>query len=276
MANRFNNVKNSTQRNRKWFAVLRVAAFAAALSFSEMSSWAQFPGGATGEYGRGPGGYGGGYGGPPTNVSPGDSDLLLMGNSNDPAVKAQMDAWRTVATATSEFRSAQGEAKAAAQKKLVAALTQYFDADMKLREANLQKVEAQVKTLRSQFDKRASKKQEILDLQLKLFANETEGLGFFNIAQPNGMPLMPAPALAPQFTDPGTDWVTSWGAPAVGPAPAPTSGGNAGGMMAPTRAASPQPRPKDAPTPGAATLRGGPENPPAPAPRPSEEGGNQE
>lgn len=162
MANWFNKLKNRTRPNPKRFIGVVAVVFAAILSLGEASSWAQF--GGSNNYG---GGFYGGAGGG-------------MENPDDPGVRAKMEASQRLANAMSEFHRAQGDdAKAAAQKKLLEALTKYFDADMKVREAGLQKVEAQVKTLRSQFDKRASKKQEILELQLKLLENETEGLGFF-------------------------------------------------------------------------------------------------
>lgn len=106
--------------------------------------------------------------------------------------------WQAIQTATNELRDAPDDAaKAAARKKLVDLLAQFFDADMKNRQAQLQAIEERVKKLRSQFDKRASKKQEILDLQLKLLENEADGLGFFGspagaapmTGSPYGMPM---------------------------------------------------------------------------------------
>lgn len=157
-----------------------------AVSLSGLSCWAQFGSGAE-SYGGGYGRYGGGIAGP---MQPGMGMNPPPGmNPNDPLVKSQMEMSQALGDAIGEFRRAQGDdAKAAAQKKLVEALTKYFDADMKGREAGLQKVEAQVKLLRSQLDKRAGKKQEIIDLQIKLLENEADGLGFFG--SPPGLPGM--------------------------------------------------------------------------------------
>ena len=57
---------------------------------------------------------------------------------------------------------------------------------MDRREEELARVEERVKKLRALLTKRASKKQEIIDLQIKVLENEADGLGFFNNAQPPG------------------------------------------------------------------------------------------
>lgn len=232
MLNRFSNPTDTTRPNRKWRFIVVGATFVTATIIGELSSWAQ-PGGGYGRY----------YGGPITGYySPGMGGEIAMENPEDPAVKAKMEASQGLANAMSDYRRAQSDAaKAAAQKKLPEVLAKYFDADMKVREANLQKVEAQVKALRSQFDKRASKKQEILDLQLKLVQNESEGLGFFGIS-PGHQGNTGYDINSEQI-----NWPDAWGTPA--PSPTPIFNSNAPGEMAPVRATSPQPRPLDAPPP---------------------------
>lgn len=180
MANRINSQMNGTRQNRRRRFVVGGLTFVTVLAFGGRPSSAQFRSGNPQV---------------PYGVVMGNG--VVMENPDDPAVKAKTEASQGMAKAMAEFRRAPGgDAKAAAQKKLLEALAKYFDADMKAREANLQKVEAQVKTLRSQFDKRASKKQEILDLQMKLLENETEGLGFFG-SPSAGFPLAPTTAPEP-------------------------------------------------------------------------------
>jgi hypothetical protein len=90
--------------------------------------------------------------------------------------------------AVEQFRSAEGEAKTAAQQKLKELLEQYVDRDLQRREAEVADVEGQVKKLREQLDRRLAKRRELIDLQMKLVENEAEGLGFFSspaATQPN-------------------------------------------------------------------------------------------
>ncbi len=208
MANRINSRTNGARQNRKWRFVIVAASFVTVLAFGGRQSLAQF---------------GSGHPSVPYGVVLGNG--VVMENPDDPAVKAKMEASQGMAKAMAEFRhTPDGDAKAAAQKKLLEALAKYFDADMKAREANLQKVEAQVKTLRSQFDKRASKKQEILDLQMKLLENETEGLGFFG-SPSAGFPLAPATAPEPalfgndRYVRPPQTYIELAAPPASAPSP---------------------------------------------------------
>jgi hypothetical protein len=116
-----------------------------------------------------------------------ESDLWLrrergMGRGmGGPAADPRIGAMQEITAAAAAFRdAANDEAKSAARKKLADLLDKYFDADMKARAAELTKVEERVKKLRTLFDTRASKKQEIIDLQVKVLENEADGLGFFN------------------------------------------------------------------------------------------------
>jgi hypothetical protein len=109
-------------------------------------------------------------------------------------IRGQRRGTQEIAAAAAAFRdAANDEAKATARKKLLDLLAKYFDEDMKAREAELKKVEDRVKKLRAQLDKRSSKKQEIIDLQVKVLENEADGLGFFN-NDPGGNPWFSAPA----------------------------------------------------------------------------------
>jgi hypothetical protein len=94
---------------------------------------------------------------------------------------SRTDLMRAVGEAAEALRAADGEdAKAKAAAQLAKILNAYFDEDMKRRAAELAKIEERVKKLRTQFDKRAAKKQEIINLQIKVLENEANGLGFFN------------------------------------------------------------------------------------------------
>jgi hypothetical protein len=70
--------------------------------------------------------------------------------------------------------------KDAAKKEMSAALSTYFDADLKNREQDIADIEARVKKLRAQIEKRRAAKEQLVDLQLKVLVNEAEGLGFYS------------------------------------------------------------------------------------------------
>jgi hypothetical protein len=83
--------------------------------------------------------------------------------------------------ALEQFRNAAGEAeKTVAKKQLTTILEQYFDEDLRRRAEDLARIEERVKNLRAQLDRRRDKKQEIIDLQIKVAENEADGLGFFS------------------------------------------------------------------------------------------------
>ena len=63
-------------------------------------------------------------------------------------------------------------------KQLESAVTKCFDADLKSRETELSKIEERVKKLRTQLDRRRAARSDIIQLQLKVLANDAEGLGF--------------------------------------------------------------------------------------------------
>ncbi len=69
-------------------------------------------------------------------------------------------------------------AKADLAKKLETAVSQYFDADLKLREDQLSKLEERVTKLRGQLERRRKAKADIVQLQTKVLTNDADGLGF--------------------------------------------------------------------------------------------------
>lgn len=74
--------------------------------------------------------------------------------------------------------------KEAAQKKLIDALNKCYDEDMVQREKELKQIEERLGKLRELLERRRAKKQDIIDLQLKVALNEAEGLGFYDGDRP--------------------------------------------------------------------------------------------
>jgi len=102
-------------------------------------------------------------------------------------VTVQLDPVNQLRQAAAKIRDAESDAaKSAAKEELTAKLDQYFEDDMARRVEELAKVEERVNRLRALLEKRKSKKQEIIDLQMKVLENEADGLGFFNGAQQPG------------------------------------------------------------------------------------------
>jgi hypothetical protein len=117
--------------------------------------------------------YGDGYGYEGGMYSTGGGDVL---NST----RAQ------IAAKAKELRAAKtDEAKDEAKKATQTLLDSYFEADMKKREREIADIEARVKRLRAQLQKRRAAKDEIVQLQLKVIVNEAEGLGFFSAPPSN-------------------------------------------------------------------------------------------
>jgi hypothetical protein len=76
--------------------------------------------------------------------------------------------------------AADEQQKADATKRLGELLNAYFEEDVRRRETELAQIEERVKKLREQLNRRREKKQEIIDLQMKVALNEADGLGFFS------------------------------------------------------------------------------------------------
>ena len=108
----------------------------------------------------------------------------------------------------SQLREATDDAKKAElTKKLETAVAKSFDEDMKARETELTKLEERLKKLKDQMERRRKAKADIIQLQLKVLANEAEGLGFSRTSaydeglspHPIGVPALPgARFTAPQ------------------------------------------------------------------------------
>jgi hypothetical protein len=80
---------------------------------------------------------------------------------------------------TEELREAGDEKKKAEiTKQLESVVGDVFDMDLKGREAELAKLEARLKKLHEQLDRRRQARSEIIQLEVKVLVNEAAGLGF--------------------------------------------------------------------------------------------------
>ncbi|HEY4234371.1 MAG TPA: hypothetical protein VGM76_13145 [Lacipirellulaceae bacterium] len=90
-----------------------------------------------------------------------------------------------IRSAAEELRdAANDESRDKANTKLRDLLDQYFEEDMVQRQQELEGIEARLQKLHSQLEHRRAKKQDIIDLELKMSVNEADGLGFYS--QPTG------------------------------------------------------------------------------------------
>ena len=113
--------------------------------------------------------------------SPFAADPFYGSPRNSPS-RAGSGAIRKAAEAV---RDAKGDdAKSAAQKKLADLLSKSYDEDMAQRERELKQIEERLTKLRDLLSRRRSKKQEIIDLQIKVALNEADGLGFYENERP--------------------------------------------------------------------------------------------
>jgi len=93
----------------------------------------------------------------------------------------------SIRKAAEAVRDAKGEeAKTAAQKHLSELLGKYFDDDMMRRQKELTQIEERLTKLRELLERRRTKKQDILELQMKVALNEADGLGFYDGDQSGG------------------------------------------------------------------------------------------
>lgn len=129
------------------------------------------------------------------------------------------------------------EARKKATEKLASALDEYFEENMKARGKELEDIRARLAKLEAQLERRREKKQEIIDLQMKVALNEADGLGFYSEKQ-DRMFNFPLPRPMPAYTVPDDIVV---GAPvrveATLEPPAPPAP-----IVAPAPAASPAPQ----------------------------------
>lgn len=98
-----------------------------------------------------------------------------------------------------KYRDADNEEdKSTAMKNLNEVVDKCFEDDMKVRENELADIEERLNKLRAQLDRRRAKKQEIVDLQVKVAINEAEGLGFFSESKSDVFKFrVPAPVRTP-------------------------------------------------------------------------------
>ena len=83
--------------------------------------------------------------------------------------------------ASAQVRDANDEAtRVAATTELTSLLDKYFEEDLKIRQKELEDIAARLDKLRAQLDRRRQRKQEIIDLQVKVAVNEADGLGFYS------------------------------------------------------------------------------------------------
>jgi hypothetical protein len=72
------------------------------------------------------------------------------------------------------------KSKRQAQDRLEDLLDRYFDNDIRRRERELEDIEQRLKKLEAALERRREKRNEIVDLQVKVLLNEADGLGFFS------------------------------------------------------------------------------------------------
>jgi hypothetical protein len=91
----------------------------------------------------------------------------------------EMQEMEAMDQALSKLKAGKNDAeKESAKKDLSQALDKLFQRDLEQREHQVTEIEARVKKLRDQIEKRKAAKAEILSLHLKTIINESEGLGF--------------------------------------------------------------------------------------------------
>jgi hypothetical protein len=120
------------------------------------------------------------------------------------------------------------QAKARETKLLSDLLNEFFEVDARRRETELAQIEERVRKLREQLDRRREKKQEIIDLQLKVALNEADGLGFFNQPAAGVRYQNYTEAVAPAYVVPTQDVPVYQAAPATARPATPPTGGRGG------------------------------------------------
>jgi murein L,D-transpeptidase YcbB/YkuD len=107
-----------------------------------------------------------------------------------------------------KYRDADNEKdKSTAMKNLNEVIDKCFEDDMKVREQELASIEERLNKLRAQLDRRRAKKQEIVDLQVKVVINDAEGLGFYSEAKGDMFKFrVPVPVM----TDLASPWEARW------------------------------------------------------------------
>lgn len=107
------------------------------------------------------------------------------GNAPATVIRARVNQASAIRKAAEAVHAAKGEeAKSDAQKQLTKLLNEAYDMDMGEREKELKQIEERLTKLRELLDRRRAKKQDIIDLQVKVALNEAEGLGFSDSQRP--------------------------------------------------------------------------------------------
>jgi hypothetical protein len=96
-----------------------------------------------------------------------------------PRSREEMQEFEAFHRAVEKLKSAKSDAdKTNATNELSKLLDKSFQRDLERREHEIAQVEARVKKLRDQIEKRKKAKDDILNLRLKTIVNEADGLGF--------------------------------------------------------------------------------------------------
>jgi hypothetical protein len=96
-----------------------------------------------------------------------------------PMSEEEMQESEAMDQAVDKLKSAKNDAdKTTATKEISQLLEKSFQHDMERRETQISEIEARVKKLREQIEKRKKAKDEIISLHLKTIVNEADGLGF--------------------------------------------------------------------------------------------------
>jgi hypothetical protein len=96
-----------------------------------------------------------------------------------PPSREEMQEFEAFHRAVAKLKSAKSDAdKTSATNQLSKILAESFQRDLERREHEVAQVEARVKKLREQIEKRKKAKDDILSLRLKTIVNEADGLGF--------------------------------------------------------------------------------------------------
>jgi hypothetical protein len=103
--------------------------------------------------------------------------------------------------AAEKVRDAKDEAsKAEATAELTRLVEKHFEEDMQIREKELESIAARVEKLKAQLARRREKKQDIVDLQVKVVINDADGLGF--TSRPTDDLMLPQPWAGPPRISP--------------------------------------------------------------------------
>lgn len=97
-------------------------------------------------------------------------------------LQAPVDRGKTALGKVNELRIKlkSGKDRPKIESELRQALSEYFLADMRRRVQELDDIKARLAKTEAQLQKRLDSQQESIDLQLKLFLSEADGLGFFS------------------------------------------------------------------------------------------------